>query len=518
VKPVVTSGPGDFTITLPAIKDFSTVYDDIGLNYTLKIYLGWGTPSATPILTGKTLKPHTQASEKGAYRIFEGKDLGEQLERTFKKNKRWQNVEADDIAAELANDLSIYDAAKIATDTTTEIQTVRTESYWSILQKVSDYWYDASTKVQKDFCVDTDGELVWKARPWRTVGVETLTLLHDYKLTQDILASKNSITVYGAANSFLPNDKDWAETTDEWSATTGTLSAVSTPLTPKAGTYYIECTNTGTSTVTNKFGRTLPKINLRDINKLNFWQATAHSSDPTPAITETIRLFAPDTSNYFQTTTYSGTPTSGTWYWASLALGENALYDADENPTGPWTIGAGDPNWWDLERIEWEFNSALPVSSHTITSNIDKLHFGPYRCYGTAEDPTNQGIYGLREAEYTDDNLLSTSECTKRAESLKMQLYDKTIALTCTVPGNTNILVGDRIPVTLPLDNITAQDMDVVAVEHNYTQNALFTTTPSFIYTGDIRVLPPSNPFDATNRQLQHLKSVTSELYTRIVR
>jgi hypothetical protein len=97
---------------------------------------------------------------------------------------------------------------------------VRTESYWSILQKVSDYWYDASTKVQKDFCVDTDGELVWKARPWRTVGVETLTLLHDYKLTQDILASKNSITVYGAANSFLPNDKDWAETTDEWSATT----------------------------------------------------------------------------------------------------------------------------------------------------------------------------------------------------------------------------------------------------------------------------------------------------------
>jgi hypothetical protein len=99
-----------------------------------------------------------------------------------------------------------------------------------------------------------------------------------------------------------------------------------------------------------------------------------------------------------------------------------------------------------------------------------------------------------------------------------MQLYDKTIALTCTVPGNTNILVGDRIPVTLPLDNITAQDMDVVAVEHNYTQNALFTTTPSFIYTGDIRVLPPSNPFDATNRQLQHLKSVTSELYTRIVR
>jgi hypothetical protein len=98
-----------------------------------------------------------------------------------------------------------------------------------------------------------------------------------------------------------------------------------------------------------------------------------------------------------------------------------------------------------------------------------------------------------------------------------MQLKEKTIGLNCTLPFNTNILLGDRCPVTITHENLSAFNMDVVAVEHNMVGNT-FTTKPSLIYTSDIRVFPPTSTAEALNRQVQNLKAVTSDIYSRIVR
>lgn len=521
----LTTAPSAFNFTVYGQNGLNYVYNDIGANYLVKIYMGYGTLGDSDLqLVGHILKFYTDVKSKGVTRRFEGKCLGEILERRQKTNKRWQDVDADDIPADIVTDLSL--GSDLATETTNETITVRTENYWEILKRVSDYWFDGSTKIQADFYVDNgdvghpDGHLVWKARPIRTAGVETLTYGHDfseYRLIYDLLPSKNKITVYGAASAYLPDDKDeWTEDEDttNWTASSGALTFTDTPITPEEGAKCVICSHSDTESPYAQdvsFQRALPNITLRNINRLNFYYypgTTAPVYDH-----QTCKLLCPDSSNYFQLRDFTGA--SNNWHWVDAPLGDTAVYDATENPTGVWDIGAGSPNWWNIQAIAFHGDSA--ASSGTLFFGVDKLYFSPDRWVGSAENATNQAIYDIREAEYTDENLLSDAECTKRASSLLMQLDDKTIGVTFTVDGNTNIKRGDRISLTLPPDNISATNFDVINVKHNYSMSGFF-TTPQLVYGGDIRMFPTQSPAEGLLRGLQNVKSVTSELYSRIVR
>jgi hypothetical protein len=519
VKLSLTTNPSTFIFTLVE-SGLSYVYSNIGANYEVKIYMGYGVLGTGDLqLVGKILKITNQTSDKQVIRVYEGKDLGEELERRFKTNTRYQEVKADTIVAALANDLGMYDAGKIDVDETEETLAIRTENYWDILKKISDYYHDGSTKVQKDFYIDNDGKLVWKARPIRTAGVETLTFgdnILSYNLIYDLLPSKNKITVYGAPSAYQPNDRDlWTESLTDWTATTGTLVLTSSNPTPKEGTYCVRCDKTfvGTSDIITDFERTLPNINLRNINKLNFWHNISGGTGSF-MVNSTVRLYMPSSSHYYEATILDAVTPTDTWTWLNLPLGDSAVYDAVENPTGIWHK-TGAPNWWDIEAI-W-FHSQCSYAVGSLSTSIDKLYFSPERWVGTAEDPTNQGIYGIREAEYTDENLLSTDECTKRAYSLLMQLKEKTVGVEAKLVGNTNVKRGDRLPLTLLPDNISAMNFDVTEVEHGYTQTEL-QTTAKMIFSSDIRTFPPQNPTEALNRNIQNLKVVTSEIYSRVVR
>jgi hypothetical protein len=520
----MTTESSTFDFTLEGMEDLSYVYNDIGANFKVAIYMGYGTLDAGDVqLVGKILKINGVVSTEGIIRHFEGKDLGEVLERRQKTNKRYQEEQADHIPSDVATELGLGISKDF--DTTTETITVRTEPYWDMMKRVSDYWYDGATKVQKDFYVDNgdgghpNGHLVWKARPLRTVGVESLVYGEDFKkydIIYDLLPSKNKITVYGAPSAFLPNDKDeWTEDSDttNWTASSGTLTFTDTPVTPEEGVKCVICSHSDTSAPYAQditFQRALPNITLRNINSLNFYYYPGTTA-PVYA-NQTCKLLCPDSSNYFKLRTFTGA--SNTMHWLTVPLGESTIYDAAENPTGVWDA-VGSPNWWSIQAIEFHGDST--GSSGTLFMGIDKLYFSPDRWMGFAEDPTNQGIYDIREGEYTDENLLSNDECVKRAESLLMQLKEKTVGVSFTVAGNTNILRGDRIPLTLPPDNISAVDFDVVAVEHNFNSSGLW-TTPQLVIGPDIRVFPPQTPTEALNRNIKQLKTVTSDLYSRVVR
>jgi hypothetical protein len=524
VKLNMTTAPSTFNFTVQGQDNFSYFYNDIGANYKVAIYMGRGTLGTSDVqLVGKILKINSKVNmESGVFKTFEGKCLGEVLERRQKTNKRYQDEQSDHIPSYVAVELDLGISKDF--DTTLETITVRTEPYWDMLKRVSDYWYDGATKVQKDFYVDNgdgghpNGHLVWKARPFRTVGVESLVYGEDFKeydLTHDLMPSKNKVTVYGAPSAFLPNDKDeWTENSDttNWTATSGTLTFADTPVTPEEGVKCVICSNSDTVAPFAQgitFQRALPNITLRNINSLNFFYypgTTAPAYD-----NQTCKLLCPDTSNYFKYRSFTGA--SNTMHWVNAPLGDSAVYDAVENPTGVWDA-VGSPNWWSIQAIQFHGDSA--GSSGTLFMGIDKLYFSPDRWVGVAEDPTNQGIYDIREAEYTDENLLSNDECTKRAESLLMQLKEKTTGVSFTVQGNTNILRGDRIPLTLPPDNITAVDFDVISVEHSYSESGFY-TIPQLILGADIRAFPPRNPAEALNRNLQNIKSVTREIYSRVV-
>jgi hypothetical protein len=522
VKTALTSNIGTFNFVLPTQKGFSYVYNDIGDFYKAEIYMGYGTLGSADLqLTGRILKITNKIDGKEGIRVFEGKDLGEQLERQFIKNVSWNDTAGYLVAGEIASVLAILNSpTKTAPETQLASLNIRTESYFDVLKKLSDYWIDSSHKIQKDFYVDAVNDLYWKDRPLRTSGVETLTYggnILGYTLTYDIMAVKNSITVYGAPTAYLPDDKDsWTESLTDWSAASGTLYADATygSATPQAGSNVIRCNFADTSgppydqDVT--FTRVLPRITLRDINKLNFYYFPGTSA---PGYAHMyVRLLAPDTSNYFQ---HDLSGSTMNWHWEEYALGDTAVYDATENPSAPW-VPTGSPNWWNITGITFHGDST--GSSGTLIFCVDKLYFSPDRWVGFAEDVAiSQANYGLREAEYTDANLLTDTDCTKRAESLLMQLKEKTIAVELNLNGNTNVKIGDRIPLTLPPDNISSIDFDVINVEHSFTGNELKTNAQA-VYSADIRSFPPTNPAEALNKNIQHLKTVTSEIYERVVR
>jgi hypothetical protein len=514
-KDIWTSGVGTFNFTLPAIKDFTAVYNDIGNNYKVKIYFGYD-GSYTHLFSGKIL-PFTTTVADNALRVFEGKALGEILERRFKYNKRWQATEADDIAAEVASDLGL--TSDLDTDTTSETITVRTESYFSLMQKISDYWISAGTKLQKDFGVDKNAVLQWHDRPIRTgINVEALTYgtgtancFDKYTLKYDILPVKNKVTVYGAAKAPYPlNMDDWTDALTSWTPIAGTMALHST--TPKEGTYWIKCTADNTSHIAD-FYRVIPRVYLRDINKLRFW----HWLSPTGTVdVSQVILYAPDASNAFTSRVGAISAATG-MHWNDLSLGESAEYDADENPTGIWER-YGSSNWMDINGVEFLFHENGGTPGVNMPCMVDKLFFYPERWSAVAEDITSQNSYGLREAEYTDESLLSEAECLTRAETLLYQLKDRLLRLDFTVPGNTNILVGDRAPFTLPPDGLVAVDFDYVSVENHYLLTNGYSTSVSAIQGITSRTLPSMTPLQSIQRQLTQNREVTAEIYSRIVR
>lgn len=517
MKPTLTSGIGNFSFTLPAEIGTNYFYNDIGNFYKAKIYLGYDTIGAGDLqMVGRIKKFTSYWNKNGATRLFEGKDQGEILERRFKTNVHYQDEDASPLVGDLAIELGLG-LTEIDVDNSHVTLTVQTESYFSLLQKISDYWVSAGVQIQKDFYVDNDYNLVWKARPIRTVGVEDLSIdkLTEYSLIYDILPTKNYLTVYGAASGYLPNDKDiWTEGTGgavpaEWTRQAGnTLLMEFNPARVKMGTYSVECTNNTAAPWPCKFKYTFADhLTIRDLNVLNFWYLAIAAS----GISEfKVRIYAPLAGDSF----YKTLSTAVGFHWADLPLG-GVPYDATENPDG-W-VSTGAPNWWHMTALEFE---VTPTANELLDVCIDKLYFSPYRWttgINAVYSVPSENSYGRCEAEYTDENLTSAAECTIRAQTLLYQLKDRALRLDLTIPGNLNVKIGDRIPMTLPPDNVTAVDFDVVSVEH-ILSNAGFTTNASMIYGAVKRKLPPRNMAGVISTAIGSLQQVAAGIFSKVVR
>lgn len=472
-KEILTNKIGHFRIALPTKKNGGYYYDDIALHDKVKIWLGYDSVSGNPQFIGRVGHITAPLSTKGGYiRIISGLSQGEILLRQFKKNKYYDAIGASTIVTEWANDLSLG-TGDITADATAVTLEVRTKSYFDLLRSISDYWFNAGTQIKKDFYVDVDNDLVWKVRPLRTAGVETLivddNIIH-YQVTRDVEAIKNEITVNGAAENFLPVDKDaYTETLTGWTATSGTLSLQATPF--GIGTWYIRCNNAVGNI--DDFEYDLPHTTIRDINKLCYWEWVAAFG----AGTGYVDLFAPDNANYFR----ASMPKAGAWTFRERALGPSEIYHVDENPNGTWTE-VGSPNWWDIEKIR--FYADFGGVGQSVF--VDIMYFHPVRWTDTASDGGSQASYGVRELEIKDERLHSDGDCQKRAETLKFQLKDPIVQIEVTTVGNTNILIGDRLSMTIPAENISAANYDVVTVEQ-FLSVAGFTTKAVMVDSANIR-------------------------------
>jgi len=494
------NGLGNFTFSLPTVKgttDLGYLYNDIAENDKVKIWL-WdaelGSCPATPNFVGKITNISAPLTKESGYvRVFAGKSLDEILFRRIKSAKYWKNIDADDVVLSICNDLGLG-TGQVETETRDVTVFVNAERYVDLLQRVSDYWIDGANQIKKDWHVSVDNNLVWHSRPFRSSGVETLEIgknIINYNVLRDVEPVKNDIKVYGQKSVLLPADKDeWTEdSTAGWSCyndgTAGTVSIDDT--TKKVGDNSIKFTFSGVSNWST-LRKTFDPIEILTevgFSELHFyWKSDV-------GCTLYLKLLAPDTSNYYST----GEVTScaaNTWTDEVIVNLSTAINSVIGNPSldnvqALWLYCglAGQQDFW-----------------------VDGLYFSKRRAVGTASDATSQTNYEKRELRVTDDSLTTDSECSKRAATLLYQLKDAPIRIDMEIIGNTNVLVGDRIPVTIPAEGINSANFDVLTVDHTLDVSSGFRTKVSMVSAGDVRQLPCGTPLETIQRHLETQRQI----------
>lgn len=467
---------GTFQFNVPAVKQGTPVYHDIEEHDTVKFHLK--TQPSKPfehIFTGKVSPVSTDLiPELGYFRTFEGQDLGELLERQLKRNTLYLEEQASDIVTSIAQELDIYNASKIEVVTENLTYNVVTESYLNLLKNVSDSWIDGSEKVQADFYVDKDGELVWKLRPLQVADPYVVRLgenVIEYACRRDIIPLKNRIRVYGAPLGAYPSDRDAFTEQDaaNWVAVVNNVIDHSTA--SKVGTWHIQLT--GASTTVQSY-RPHDRISVRDINTLQFWSFTNDLIAP-----RKVRLHAPDSSNYFE----ADLPSSVGFELRQYMLGEENTYNEDHNPEGEW-VRVGNANWWSIHAVEFDCN----VSGTTGILGIDGLHYSPVRYSFEVEDAASIAKVGLREAEYTDDKLLTEGDVVRRAYSLLRQQQHRVDRLDLTFFGLAPYDIGTRVPITLLQEGYSETEFDVVNHDIYYSRNSGLQSKLVLLNTGDTRL------------------------------
>lgn len=494
-KETLTSNVGTFRFSVPAKIGTSYKFDDVAANDKVKIWLGYKSVSGDPDFVGKIQRSTGSLTVEAGYRrIFRGISQGEVLKRRF-KTKRWQAVAANTIVTELANDLGLG-TGEIGAEATTVTLHFEDATYLDVLKAISDYWVNAGTQLKKDFYVDVDNNLVWKDRPLRSSGVETFTIgdnIIGYQVLRDLPGVFNYITVFGERDRTEPTDADsWTESLTGWTATQGSLSLQSDDIVEgeipgkKAGSYSINCTASAETSTVN-FYRTITEIDLWSPNRkylyLRFWDYYGAWSDVT---TSRVRLVDVD-GDYFQyeIPDIGDRAIATAWQHWDLGLGPTYEYDVEDNPDGLWTLN-GTPNWQRINKIQfvvdWSVNEKAML--------VDGLHFAEGRFRNTSEDATSQTNYEKREYVYVDNNLKSDSECQKRSEALLYQLKDLVIRLDLAVVGNPNLLIGDRLPITIPAENLSSVDFDVVSAEQSFNNIRGYTSACVALNTANMRSPP----------------------------
>lgn len=476
-KEILTNAIGYFQFVVPTKK--GTVYEDIALNDKVKVWYGWGTVSGDPDFIGRVGNISAPLNAQSGYvRVISGLSQGEILLRRQNKNKYYASTGASTIVTEWATDLSLG-TGDIAADATAVTLGVETKSYFDLLRFISDYWASAGTQIKKDFYVDVDNDLVWKARPFRSgATVETLTVgdnILNYKVTQDVEAVKNNIEVWGHKYNTPSNQDGYTESTTNWTSdgTLATDSAVK-----KRGLYSVRATKTGSGLSDIYMQRTFSSIKCGGHNHrylkcqiyLDGSMGLGYGSS------YALHCLAPDWSNHFR----KGVNTPPTQIWIPINVELGPL----NQKSGEWVVGAGSPDWDDVQGFRL-LASGLGTTSEI--ARVDELYFADQRYYTLASDGTSQSTYGVRDAEFIDDKLRSDSDCEKRAETLLYMRKEPPVQIEATTPGNTNILVGDRLSMTLPAEGITAQNYDVFSVENTFSEQTSWITKATMVNTANIR-------------------------------
>jgi len=548
----LTDRIGTFSFSVPSeAPDGTSKYGNITVFDTIKIYYGYDSVGATPDFIGKVYQIQATKNDSGTFRTIKGRDDGEVTTRRFKGMKDWVAVGASTITTELADDLGLGtgDIVVDASAETHRIDIDKHETYFGFLKKVSDYWVNAGTQVKKDFYVDVDGDLVWKARPIRTANVESFTVgsdIYSYSVLTDLTATKNRIWVYGskgrpedstldaptemadpedttnvdvnsasgqkvlsvaATASFSPGDKVfiyWGTTRYEQNVVDTINAGVSlTMVTNLANNYVIGdyCVHYPgwlelESNVTITADAVTYKVGARSVSlaaaaaascRAGYMPDSNYNLNYYPRINFFLRS---DTTDPVYVSVWDSSGNSAFYELGTLEADSKFHFyqiSTGRDNTGGWEL-SGVVDWADIMFIEigqYDVNSTLLIDG----LYIDNRRYRP-NANGYIEDATSQTSYGIREMVVVDDDLPSDSACEIRGEALLYQLKDPITRIDLEVDGNTNVLIGDRLSLTIPAEDISAVNYDVVSVMHRINTAMGFKTFINCVDSANNRSMP----------------------------
>jgi hypothetical protein len=499
---------GNFTFTLPSAQGLDTKYGDLQ-NYDLvKIWLNWDSVNANedPLFTGRIENIDEGGSTQLGYVTkITGGDEGCVANNHLKVNRRWCGVQDDlakasEIIKALATELGIsYD---VDVDNHYVTQTISTEPYMDTIRRLCDFWADGGTQLKKDlYFKNVAGtiKLFYKNRPVRTEGVETLVLgenLDNYRRIRDSIPVKNKIRAFGKQEERLPpstgsDTEAWEEPSNGWTESLTGWYGFDTPIlssTAKYGTYSIEIKrlNANANAILG-LSRSVNHILVKDNALLNFSMTIWANPGKTISITYAyVQLTTP--LGVFRLRLYPVHPTYPPPVWMDYSLKLGPPYevrDAFDAMRMKWDRYIGAPTWYDLTLVTFTVKFVNDAATD-LSFIIDGLHFEDLRWNGLVENTSSQTAYGVREMEYMSDTLHSDAECIARAQTLLSQQKNPVTQLVLNCRGTKNILLGDRLPVTIPRINYISKLLDVYNVEHTLDQNGWVTTT-NVTDTVDIR-------------------------------
>jgi len=333
---------------------------------------------------------------------------------------------------------------------------------------------DVIGKQQFDAYTDPLGKLHVFARGSKTSSISLSGKIYRYVKSIDVHRIRNKLTVYGAIKKTLPTGlDDWCEQeASETPAQDGWEGWNTSPYEP-AGTFTWgtdprmignECVKITDVPRGFLINQTFPAISSVDVRpwirtnpkKLVFWLYVNYpkSKNLGEDLLSNIRIVDGDGDYY-------GAWLNGLGYkrihkqkeFIKIELPFEDPVDIQTSPV--WNLINGTPNLADIQKgqLYLYLDGAVTLGSPEI--RIDGFHFAERQFSDTAEDPTSQGLYGVRCAKpIVDTNLTSDAECQKRAEEELEKLKTKVVMLENLLTEGDFFVQGYKQLVQVAQDNI----------------------------------------------------------------
>jgi len=357
---------------------------------------------------------------------------GEVLNRRFKGYTVWGSQTIPAIVTDLANDIGLEGDGTKRDSTPTDTIDMRVEvdqheTYLKLLQNLSDYWISAGTQCKKDFYVDVDGDLVWKARPIRTSGVESLSIGSDiisYNVLRELDSLRNKIWVYGKATKPYPVDTDgltWSDTLTE------DITKVGANIEHSLGDWIADTGSTTINVETTTVHEGSKSIEIAASAYVNYTQIkfdldTAINANMYPLLSFAVN---PDgnhdvhKSGVVRLIDGSANVCWKIFYFGDIDVWQQLEFRIGEKNEGLWESIDSGFDWTDIAEIKVAINQD---STQYGEWYLDRFFLGGRRWQDRADDSTSQTNYGIRELVLVDDELESDGECQSRSEALLYQL------------------------------------------------------------------------------------------------